>query len=333
MKYIKCKYLPIDVKSLQKLISLTKDTFAKKLSENLALIKVEAPLFLSKESGLSDDLTGVERKVQFDLLDDSSFTFEALQSLAKWKRYALGKYDFEAGEGLYTNMSAIRRDEIMDELHSIYVDQWDWEKVITDKNRTEEYLKSVVTKIVKAIVETSKRVAAECSLSLPKLCEDIHFITSQELLDLYPTLSPKEREYAITKKYGTVFISKIGKILSDGSVHDLRSPDYDDWDLNGDILMYHEALDCALEISSMGIRVDKTSLIAQLKASNATERMQYSYHQMLINDELPLTIGGGIGQSRLCMLILGRVHVGEVQVSHWKENILKQCAENGIKLL
>ena len=331
MKFIKDRYTHLSVLDKQKYIKLIKDKFERKLARELDLTRVSAPLLVTKESGLQDDLSGVERKVSFDILKDGK-ELEIVQSLAKWKRMALKKYDFPIHKGLYTDMTAIRRDDKMDETHSIYVDQWDWEKVILKKDRTIDYLKKTVKKIVKAIADTSKFLKSKGFDSVI-ICEDVHFITSQELLDMYPGTTDKEREYAITKKYKTVFIIGIGDDLSDGRPHDMRAPDYDDWSLDGDLLFYHEVLDMALEISSMGIRVDKTSLIEQLEKSGKQERFKYAYHQSIIKEELPLTIGGGIGQSRLCMLLLGRAHIGEVQASYWDKETLEQCKKLKIELL
>ncbi len=331
MKFIKDKYTHLSILDKQKYIKLIKDKFERKLARELDLTRVSAPLLVTKESGLQDDLSGVERKVSFDILKDGK-ELEIVQSLAKWKRMALKKYDFPIHKGLYTDMTAIRRDDKMDETHSIYVDQWDWEKVIVRKDRTIDYLKKTVKKIVKAIADTSEMLKAKGFDSV-KISKDIHFITSQELLDMYPDKSDKEREYLITKQYKTVFIIEIGDDLSDGKPHDMRAPDYDDWSLDGDLLFYHEVLDMALEISSMGIRVDKDTLIKQLEKLEKLERLEYDYHQSIIKGELPLTIGGGIGQSRLCMLLLGRAHIGEVQASYWDAQTLEQCKKLKIELL
>lgn len=331
MKIIKDKYIQLSILEKQKYIKLTKDKFERELAKQLDLVRVSAPLLVTRESGLQDDLSGVERTVAFDILKDGK-EVEIVQSLAKWKRMALKKYGISTHKGLYTDMTAIRRDDKMDETHSIYVDQWDWEKVIVKEDRTIEYLKQTVRKIVKAIVNTSKYLKRQ-GLDCVDLSEDVFFITSQELLDMYPDKSDKEREYLITKKYKTVFIIGIGDKLSDGKPHDLRAPDYDDWSLNGDLLFYHEVLDMALEISSMGIRVDKVALIEQLEKSGKQERLQYAFHQAIIKDQLPLTIGGGIGQSRLCMLLMGRAHIGEVQSSYWDKQTIEQCKKLKIELL
>lgn len=331
MKLIKEKYADMSILEKQKYIKFIKDKFERRLAKQLDLTRVSAPLLVTRESGLQDDLSGVERRVQFDVLKDGR-QLEIVQSLAKWKRLALKKYDFPVHKGLYTDMTAIRRDDKMDETHSIYVDQWDWEKVILRKDRTTDYLKKTVKKIVKAVAETSK-LLREQGFEGVEICDKVHFITSQELLDMYPYSTDKEREYQITKKYKTVFIIGIGDDLSDGKPHDLRAPDYDDWSLDGDLLFYHEVLDMALEISSMGIRVDKDSLIKQIEKSGKQERLAYHYHKAILADELPLTIGGGIGQSRLCMLLLGRAHIGEVQASYWDDETLKLCKKLKIELL
>ena len=290
-----------------------------------------APLLVTKESGLQDDLSGVERKVAFDVLKDGK-ELEIVQSLAKWKRFALDKYGFATHKGLYTDMTAIRRDDKMDETHSIYVEQWVWEKVITSNDRSLDYLKSTVRKIVKAVKETSELVKTK-GFDGVEICEDVYFITSQELLDMYPTLSAKEREYNITKEKGAVFIMQIGDTLSNGEKHDGRAPDYDDWKLNGDILVYYPVLDIALELSSMGIRVDEDSIQEQLKKAGCEERANLPFQKAIINKELPYTIGGGIGQSRICMFFLRKAHIGEVQCSIWPEEIRKEAKENQITLL
>lgn len=331
MKLFKDKYKHLSVLEKQRYIKIIKDGFERKLGRSLDLTRVSAPLLVTKESGLQDDLSGVERKVSFDILKDGK-ELEIVQSLAKWKRMALKKYDFPIHKGLYTDMVAIRRDDKIDELHSIYVDQWDWEKVIVRKDRCIDYLKKTVKKIVKAIADTSELLKAKGFDSV-EICREVFFVTSQELLDLYSGKTDKEREYLITKKYKTVFIIGIGDDLSDGKPHDLRAPDYDDWNMDGDLLFYHEVLDIALEISSMGIRVDKDSLLRQLEKSGKQERLEYAYHQSIIKEELPLTIGGGIGQSRLCMLLLGRAHIGEVQASYWDIETIKECKRLKVELL
>ena len=331
MEFIKEKYIKLNILEKQKYIKLIKDKFERILAKKLKLVRVSAPLLVTKESGLQDDLTGVERKVSFDILKDGK-KLEIVQSLAKWKRMALKKYDFKTHTGLYTDMTAIRRDDKMDEIHSIYVDQWDWEKIILKQDRTIPYLENTVQKIVSAIYETSGILKSK-NFDGVKICKDVKFITSQELLDLYPTYDEKMREYLITKKYKTVFIMQIGDKLSNGLPHDLRAPDYDDWSLNGDLFFYHEVLDMALEISSMGIRVDKDKLIEQIEKTQKFDRLKYDFHKKILNDELPLTIGGGIGQSRLCMLLLGRAHIGEVQSSYWDKDNIELCKKLDIELL
>lgn len=331
MEFIREKYIKLNILEKQKYIKLIKDKFERVLAKKLNLTRVSAPLLVTKESGLQDDLSGIERKVSFDILKDGK-NLEIVQSLAKWKRMALKKYNFAVHTGLYTDMTAIRRDDQMDEIHSIYVDQWDWEKVILRKDRTISYLKATVQKIVSAIIETSEYLKTK-NFDGVKITKDVKFITSQELLNLYPNEDAKTREYLITKKYKTVFIMQIGDMLSNSKPHDLRAPDYDDWSLNGDLFFYHEVLDIALEISSMGIRVDKEKLLDQIKKSENLERLEYDFHKKILNDELPLTIGGGIGQSRLCMLLLGRAHIGEVQSSYWDNENIKLCENNNIELL
>lgn len=329
---IKEKYLSLKIDEKQKLIKIIKDDFQKKLSKELCLSRVSAPIVIDPKTGLQDDLCGVEKKVEFTLGFDGK-TLQVVQSLAKWKREALKRYDFDVHTGLYADMLAIRKDDILDEVHSIYVDQWDWEKVILKQDRQFDFLMSTVKSIVKSIVATSRFVKQKTKLDLPTLEKKVFFITSQKLLEQYPDLSSQEREYQIVKKHKTVFIMQIGDRLTDGKPHDLRAPDYDDWQLNGDLFFYHEVLDKALEISSMGIRVDEVSLKSQLTKANALERESLPYHQKIFDKKLPLTIGGGIGQSRLCMLIMGRAHIGEVQCSYWPEQIKKECIAQKIELL
>lgn len=325
------KYVRMDILDKQRYIKLIKDKFERKLASKLRLTRVSAPIIVTRQSGLQDDLSGTERKVSFDLMQDGR-EVEIVQSLAKWKRMALKKYNIAPYAGLYTDMTAIRRDDKMDELHSVYVDQWDWEKVILEQDRTVDYLKKIVVKIVQAVAETCEYVKTK-GFDGVTVCKDVYFITAEQLLKTYPDMTAKQREYAITKKYKTVFVIGIGKALSNGSPHDLRAPDYDDWSLNGDLLMYHEALDAALELSSMGVRVNAQSMVAQLKSSNNADRLALDFHKAVINSELPLSIGGGIGQSRLCMLLLGRAHIGEVQASYWDDNTLALCKRRGIELL
>lgn len=315
----------------QEAISFIKKEFQKRLANNLNLKRVSSPLFVDSSSGLNDNLNGTERPVKFDIAETKTYA-EVVHSLAKWKRFALGKYHFSPLEGLYTDMNAIRRDEDMDNIHSIYVDQWDWEKVITSDTRNVQYLKDTVRDIVSAIYDTNIAVIDRYNTSL-KLKREVTFITSQQLEDMYPNLTAKERENTFTKKHGTVFIMQIGDLLKSGSKHDNRAPDYDDWTLNGDILIYNEILDIAFELSSMGIRVDKEAMLIQLKKANCMDRLALPFHKALVNDELPLTMGGGIGQSRLCMLLLQKAHIGEVQCSIWDEDTLAKCKSAKVELL
>ena len=316
----------------QKAIGLIKNIFQVKLCAALHLKRVTAPLFVDPATGLNDDLNGVERPVGFDI-PAVGIEGQVVHSLAKWKRLALHDYNFFVGNGLVADMNAIRRDEELDNLHSIYVDQWDWEKVIDESTRNEAYLKDTVRRIVSAICGTLDELKWQFSSLDTDLCRDVFFLTAQELEDLYPQLTPKEREGVITKKHKTVFIQQIGGKLKSGKPHDGRAPDYDDWSLNGDLLFWHEPLQCALEISSMGIRVDPESLDKQLSLAGCDNRRELPFHKMLLNGELPLTIGGGIGQSRLCMLLLGKAHIGEVQASLWDEETKRLCKEAGIVLL
>ena len=316
----------------QNAIALVKDKFASELCDSLDLSRVSAPLFVKQGSGLNDDLNGVERPVSFDILETGEIA-EVVHSLAKWKRMALLKYGFSRHTGLYTDMNAIRRDEECDNIHSIYVDQWDWEKIISAEDRTEEYLKATVRSIYGAILRTAKAVSEKYPVIENYLPKQITFITTQELEDKYPELTSKERENIAAKEYGAVFIMQIGGKLKSGKKHDGRAPDYDDWSLNGDILVYNKVLDNGLELSSMGIRVDREALLRQLKAENAEDRVKFEFHRLLLEGALPLTIGGGIGQSRLCMYLLQKAHVGEVQVSIWPEKEISKCKQQGINLL
>lgn len=316
----------------QKAISFIKDKFSTELCDSLDLTRVTAPLFVKASSGLNDNLNGVERPVSFDILETGEIA-EVVHSLAKWKRMALHKYGFPIHTGLYTDMNAIRRDEVCDNIHSIYVDQWDWEKIITAEDRNVDYLKATVRSIFGAVKRTAKGVSEKYPQIEICLPEQITFITTQQLLDKYPNLTAKQREYEAVKEYGAVFLMQIGGKLSNGEKHDGRAPDYDDWTLNGDILLYNKVLDCAFEISSMGIRVDRNALIKQLKAENAEDRLEFEFHKMLESGALPLTIGGGIGQSRLCMYLLQKAHIGEVQVSIWPEKEISKCKQKGINLL
>lgn len=323
----------LDTAQTQNAIKIIRDKFQKELGYQLNLQRVSAPLFLPANSGLNDDLSGSERKVEFDAKSIGNQSLQVVQSLAKWKRYALNKYQFKIGNGLYTNMNAIRRDEDLDNLHSIYVDQWDWEKVISEHDRTIEYLQQTVRSIYKVIKHIEHEVWYVYPNVIPRIPEEVTFIDSQELLDKYPNLSNKERENKITKDHGAVFVQRIGAPLSNGLPHDNRAPDYDDWQLNGDLLIWFEPLQCALEISSMGIRVNAQSLQSQLQASNTLERLNLPYHQAVLKNEYPFTIGGGIGQSRLCMLLLQKVHIGEVQSSIWDDETLTACQNAAITLL
>ena len=322
----------LDVYRTQKAIAFIKETFQARLAEALNLKRVSAPLFVGESSGLNDNLNGYERPVSFDIpaVGESA---QVVHSLAKWKRLALKEYNFYVGNGLYTDMNAIRRDEDLDNIHSIYVDQWDWEKVITDEDRTIEYLIDTVKKIVNVICDTNDLLRVDFPELKVKLNRELKAITTQELEDMYPNMTAKERENAIAKEYGTVLLMQIGKKLKSGKPHDGRAPDYDDWELNGDILFYNEVLGTAFEISSMGIRVNEKSLDRQLNESGCNDRRTLPFHSMLLNGELPLTIGGGIGQSRLCMLMMGCAHIGEVQSSIWDKATIEGCAQAGIRLL
>ncbi len=322
----------LSLRETQHAIKYIKDLFQQALSFALTLDRVTAPLIVQKGSGINDDLNGIERKVEFSIKEIENDA-EVVQSLAKWKRMALYRYKYNAGEGIYTDMNAIRRDDDTDNVHSIFVDQWDWEKVISREERNVEFLKDAVTAIVKAIAFTKRKVNLRYPELKTKICDTPFFITAQELEDLYPDKSGKERERLITKEHRTVFIMQIGGKLKSGQPHDGRAPDYDDWTLNGDLLFWDEVLGSALEISSMGIRVDAQALEAQLTERDALDRYQYDYHRMIRDGILPLTIGGGIGQSRLCMLLLEKAHIGEVQASVWPSAMLEECAAHGITLL
>ena len=334
-KLIKPKnYAPvIPPMETQRAIKKIKDYFQQELAYGLNLRRVSAPLFVAPETGLNDNLNGVERRVNFTILDMDEKQVEIVQSLAKWKRMALGKYGIKPGHGIYTDMNAIRRDEELDNIHSLYVDQWDWEKVITKEQRTTEYLHETVTTIynaVKNLGDYVNRLYRDIQTELPN---EIYFITSQELEDLYPDKTPKEREQLITRAHGAVFIEKIGGTLRSGEKHDGRSPDYDDWELNGDILLWNEVLEIAFEITSMGIRVDSDAMERQLKLAGAEDRKSLSFQSAVLNGELPLSIGGGIGQSRLCMFFLRKAHIGEVQVSVWPNEMDEECRKANIFLL
>ena len=324
----------LTIRDTEAAIVFIRETFQDKIAEKLNVQRMSAPMFVEKSTGLNDNLNGVERPVSFDMKAMPNDTIEVVHSLAKWKRLALKRYEFGMHEGLYTNMNAIRRDEDLDNFHSIYVDQWDWEKIISKDERNIDTLKDTVKQIFKAIKETEKEVAARYPSSTYRLPSEITFITTQELEDRWPDLTPDEREDKIAKEKKAVFLMKIGdKLKRSGKPHDGRAPDYDDWQLNGDLLFWYEPLQRKLEISSMGIRVSEESLKAQLKKAHAEERAALPFHKMLLNGELPYTIGGGIGQSRLCMLLLGKAHIGEVQASIWPPKMIEKCEAAGMQML
>ncbi len=327
-------YKPIlDPTETQKAIKRIKDFFQKEIAHDLNLARVSAPLFVFPETGLNDNLTGTERRVEFTIKDIDEKKVEVVQSLAKWKRNALGRYGMQPGQGLYTDMDAIRRDEELDNIHSIYVDQWDWERVITAEQRNTKYLEHTVKIIYRCMLELGDYVNdfyPELEIDMP---DRIKFIDSQELEDAYPGKTSKERERLAAEDYGAIFIKRIGCELNSGQPHDLRSPDYDDWELNGDIIIWNPVLNDQLELSSMGIRVDAEAMDRQLRISGKEDRRGLTFHQAVLNNELPLTIGGGIGQSRLCMYFLKKAHIGEVQVGVWPEEMIKECADNNIFLL
>ena len=324
---------PQPIKETEIAIKEVKDYFERALASALNLTRVSAPLFVKPESGLNDNLNGVERPVTFGIKEQDDAEVEIVHSLAKWKRLALREYGFEVGEGLYTDMTAIRRDEETDNIHSIYVDQWDWERIIDKSERNEGTLKETVFRIYMAIKQTEYYICGKYHFMDPFLPNEITFITTQELEDMYPDKTPKERENLITKEKGAVFLSKIGGALNSGERHDGRAPDYDDWDLNGDILVYYPVLDMALELSSMGIRVDEEALDRQLKISGCEDRAEMPFQKDVLEANLPYTIGGGIGQSRICMFFLRKAHIGEVQSSLWPEDVVETCEMNGIRLL
>lgn len=323
----------LDLHDTQIAIKTVKDFFQELLSERLNLHRVSAPLFVDPASGLNDNLNGVERPVAFGIREQNDKEAEIVQSLAKWKRYALKKYGFSMGEGLYTDMNAIRRDEDTDNIHSIFVDQWDWEKIIAREDRTLDTLKDTVKTVYKVLRKTEKYMAIQYDYIEEILPHDIFFITTQELADMFPDYSPKEREYYISKAKGAVCIMQIGDVLENGERHDGRAPDYDDWSLNADIVVYYPVLDIALELSSMGIRVDKKALLDQLEKAGCPERAKLPFQKSVIDEELPYTIGGGIGQSRICMFFLRKAHIGEVQSSLWRPETLKLAEERGVQLL
>lgn len=323
----------LGIKDTQVAIKRVKDFFERELATQLNLQRVTAPLFVSPESGLNDNLNGVERPVSFGIKEQNEKNVEIVHSLAKWKRMALHSYGFSNGEGLYTDMNAIRRDEDTDNIHSIFVDQWDWEKVISKEERNVATLKDTVKSVYEALRVTEKYMSNRYNYIKCILPEEIHFVTSEELYEKYPDISPKEREYKEAKQYGAIFLMKIGDLLPNGEKHDGRAPDYDDWTLNGDIIVYYPVLDMALELSSMGIRVDEDSLASQLEKAGCTERSELPFQKSILNKDLPYTIGGGIGQSRICMFFLRKAHIGEVQVSIWPEEIIEYASKNGINIL
>lgn len=324
-----CSHLTL--RETEQAIKKVKDFFERDLAIELNLTRVSAPLFVDAKSGMNDNLNGTERPVSFDVF--SGEKFEIVHSLAKWKRYALKMYGFEENEGLYTDMNAIRRDEETDNIHSIFVDQWDWEKIIPKESRNEHTLKKTVKLIYSALRHTEYYITKEYNFIGNLLPEKIHFVSSFELEEQYPNLSRKEREYAAAKEHGAIFLMKIGGALKDGKPHDGRAPDYDDWELNGDIIVYYPVLDIAFELSSMGIRVSEESMARQLKIAGCEDRKEFPFHKALLNGELPYTIGGGIGQSRMCMFFLRKAHIGEVQSSYWPQDVVKYCKEHGALLL
>lgn len=332
--FVPQNYRPaLSIKETEIAIKLLKDFFEQRLAKKLNLTRVSAPLFVTPESGLNDNLNGVERPVVFDVKGIDGAVVEIVQSLAKWKRMALQKYGFETGEGLYTDMNAIRRDDDIDNLHSIYVDQWDWEKILKKEERTVSYLKNTVRDIFSVFKETEDYICGKYPALGRYLPDSIFFITAQELEDLYPGLTPEQREYAITKEKKAVFIIGIGDVLKSGIKHGGRAPDYDDWSLNGDILFWYPVLDRPVELSSMGIRVDEETLVRQLEATGCSDRLKLSFHSDLLAGRLPYTIGGGIGQSRLCMFFLGKAHIGEVHASVWDQRTIEESKKAGIHLL
>ena len=323
----------LDLHDTQVGIKTVKDFFQGMLSTRLNLQRVTAPLFVTPESGLNDNLNGIERPVSFDILNENERPAEIVHSLAKWKRYALKKYGFNVGEGLYTDMNAVRRDEIPDNIHSIFVDQWDWEKVINKEDRNLDFLKETVKNVYKVLRKTEKFMSIQYDYIEEILPEEIFFITTQELEDMFPDNTPKEREYFIAKAKKAVCIMQIGDKLASGEKHDGRAPDYDDWQLNADIIVYYPVLDIALELSSMGIRVDEDSLKSQLEKAGCMERAELPFQKAILDKELPYTIGGGIGQSRICMFFLRKAHIGEVQCSIWPEDMVEEATKAGIQIL
>ncbi len=323
----------LDLYDTQIAIKTVKDFFQTLLAERLHLLRVSAPLFVDPASGMNDNLNGIERPVTFDIMDLDGRNAEIVQSLAKWKRYALKKYGFHIGEGLYTDMSAIRRDEVIDNIHSIYVDQWDWEKIISKQERDLETLMDTVKTVYKVLRKTEKYMSIHYDYIEEILPHDIFFITTQELADMFPDYTPKEREYYIAKAKGAVCLMQIGDVLESGERHDGRAPDYDDWSLNADIIVYYPVLDIALELSSMGIRVDKEALEQQLEKSGCQDRAELPFQKAILEEKLPYTIGGGIGQSRICMFFLRKAHIGEVQCSLWPDELMEEAAAKGLQML
>ena len=327
-------YTPdIDLKETQIAIKVVKDFFQKELTKQLNLTRGSAPLFVTPESGLNDNLNGVERPVSFDILEQNGRVAEIVHSLAKWKRHALGRYGFAHGEGLYTDMNAIRRDEETDNVHSLFVDQWDWERIIDKEERNVDTLKTIVNKVYQALMETEDYMAMQYDYIKKSLPEQITFVTTQELEDRYPDKTPKEREYEAVKEYGAIFLMQIGDKLASGEPHDGRAPDYDDWSLNGDIIVYYPVLDMAFEISSMGIRVDEKALKEQLEKAGCPERENLPFQKEILEKKLPYTIGGGIGQSRICMFFLKKAHIGEVQASIWPDDVWEEASKKGLNIL
>ena len=323
----------LNIRETEKAIRITRDLFTQLLSDKFNLERASAPLFVKSGTGINDDLNGIERAVSFDILSMKNVEAQIVHSLAKWKRLALYNYGYKVGEGIYTNMNVIRRDENPDNLHSFYVDQWDWEKVISREDRNIDFLKKTVNNIVGLICDLKDKLNTLYPVLNKTIKREVTFITAQELEDLYPDKTPKEREEIFVKEHKTVFLMQIGDVLKSGEPHDGRAPDYDDWSLNGDILFYNEILDCAFEVSSMGIRVDEKALREQLAKSEHEDRLVLPFHKMILNNTLPLTIGGGIGQSRLCMLILEKAHIGEVHSSIWPDDMINKCKNSGINLL
>ena len=323
----------LDLRTTQQAIKTLKDCFQQQIGAALNLTRVSAPLFVRKDTGLNDDLSGVERKVIFDLHDRPDDEVQIVQSLAKWKRDALGRYGYPVGAGLYADMNAVRRDESTDNLHSVYVDQWDWEKVISREQRTVDTLIDVAQRIHAAVLEAETVLHSRYPFLAPRLPAHLTVITATELYERYPDLTPEQREFEFVREHRAIFVIGIGWPMPDGKPHGDRAPDYDDWMINGDLIYYHPELDCAIELSSMGIRVDSAAMFSQLSAANKMDRLELPFHQSVMRDQLPLTIGGGIGQSRLCMLLLRKAHIGEVQCSVWPEGLVAEMLEKGVELL